>query len=233
MGENIIPLADLRYETFGSSGRHAPQAFRVQIPRHRLDITVPADCSLLDALEGAGVQTLHDCKRGECGLCAMDVVAVDGTIDHRERRKTRDETARQMPPQLLQRTHQLRPHRARRTREPFEAGVVGPRQQDRTAQPRSAGHAESPLQHGRRDHITHRSHPLPPHPTPLRQADAARKELGGVLHSDHITAFYAYTGWLDAQRGGAAAEREYLQKYFLSKGAPAASAPVPRATPWR
>lgn len=78
------PLADLRYETFGSSGRHAPQAFRVQIPRHRLDITVPADCSLLDALEGAGVQTLHDCKRGECGLCAMDVVAVDGTIDHRD-----------------------------------------------------------------------------------------------------------------------------------------------------
>lgn len=78
------PPADLRYETFGSSGRFAPQAFRVQIPRHQLDITVPADCSLLDALEGAGVQTLFDCKRGECGLCAMDVLAVDGTIDHRD-----------------------------------------------------------------------------------------------------------------------------------------------------
>jgi ferredoxin len=78
------PEADLRYETFGSSGRFAPQAFRVQIPRHALDITVPAGCSLLDALEGAGVQTLSDCRRGECGLCAMDVVAVDGTIDHRD-----------------------------------------------------------------------------------------------------------------------------------------------------
>lgn len=78
------PLADLRYETFGNSGRHAPQAFRVQIPRHQLDITVPADCSLLDALESAGVQTLHDCRRGECGLCAVDVLAVDGTIDHRD-----------------------------------------------------------------------------------------------------------------------------------------------------
>lgn len=76
--------ADLRYETFGSSGRFAPQAFRVQIPRHALDITVAADCSLLDALEQAGVQTLSDCKRGECGLCAMDVVAVQGQIDHRD-----------------------------------------------------------------------------------------------------------------------------------------------------
>ena len=78
------PAADLRYETFGSSGRFAPQPFRVRIPRHALDITVPADCSLLDALEQAGVQTLSDCKRGECGLCAMDVLAVDGKVDHRD-----------------------------------------------------------------------------------------------------------------------------------------------------
>jgi ferredoxin-NADP reductase len=78
------PAADLRYETFGSSGRFAPQPFRVRIPRHALDITVPADCSLLDALEQAGVQTLSDCKRGECGLCAMDVLAVEGEVDHRD-----------------------------------------------------------------------------------------------------------------------------------------------------
>jgi len=78
------PAADLRFETFGSSGRFAPQAFRVQVPRHALDIMVPAGCSLIDALEGAGVQTLSDCRRGECGLCAMDVLAVEGEIDHRD-----------------------------------------------------------------------------------------------------------------------------------------------------
>jgi vanillate O-demethylase ferredoxin subunit len=78
------PLADLRYETFGSSGRFAPQAFRVKIPRHNLDIIVPADHGLLDELERVGVQTMYDCRRGECGLCAMDVLSVDGDIDHRD-----------------------------------------------------------------------------------------------------------------------------------------------------
>ena len=77
-------LVDLRFETFGSSGRWAPQAFRVQIPRHQMDITVPADCSLLDALELAGLQTISNCRRGECGLCTMDVLAVKGEIDHRD-----------------------------------------------------------------------------------------------------------------------------------------------------
>jgi vanillate O-demethylase ferredoxin subunit len=78
------PLSDLRYETFGSSGRFAPQAFRVKIPRHHLDITVPADNGLLDELEMAGVQAIYDCRRGECGLCAMDVIAFKGDIDHRD-----------------------------------------------------------------------------------------------------------------------------------------------------
>jgi vanillate O-demethylase ferredoxin subunit len=39
---------------------------------------------LLDALESAGVETIFDCRRGECGLCAMDVLALDGEIDHRD-----------------------------------------------------------------------------------------------------------------------------------------------------
>lgn len=76
--------SDLRYETFGSSGRLAPQAFRVRVPRHQMDIMVAADCSLLDALDAAGVQTISDCKRGECGLCAMEVLGLQGEIDHRD-----------------------------------------------------------------------------------------------------------------------------------------------------
>ena len=78
------PLPDLRYETFGSSGRFAPQAFRVQMPRHKLDITVEAQTSLLETLETAGINAMYGCRRGECGLCAMNVLALDGEIDHRD-----------------------------------------------------------------------------------------------------------------------------------------------------
>lgn len=78
------PLADLRFETFGSSGRLPTQGFRLRVPRHALEIEVPANTTLLEALEAAGVQTLWDCRRGECGLCAMDVTALEGEIDHRD-----------------------------------------------------------------------------------------------------------------------------------------------------
>lgn len=77
-------MSDFRYETFGSSGRFAPQAFRVMVPRHGLDIIVDQDTGLLDALELNGIQTLSDCRRGECGLCAMDVLQLTGEIDHRD-----------------------------------------------------------------------------------------------------------------------------------------------------
>ena len=78
------PLADLRFETFGSSGLRASQAFQVLVPRNRLDITVAQDASLLETLKLAGVQAMYGCRRGECGLCAMDVLALDGEIDHRD-----------------------------------------------------------------------------------------------------------------------------------------------------
>ena len=78
------PIADLRFETFGSSGRLPTQPFRLKLPRHGVDIIVPSDTTLMDALEQAGVPMIYDCRRGECGLCAMDVLAVQGEIDHRD-----------------------------------------------------------------------------------------------------------------------------------------------------
>ena len=55
-----------------------------ELPRHGLKLDVPADRTLLDVLNEAGVDTLFDCQRGECGLCAVDVLAVQGRIDHRD-----------------------------------------------------------------------------------------------------------------------------------------------------
>ena len=78
------PATALRYETFGSSGRHAPEPFRVRVPRHGVDLVVPETRTLLEALSEAGVDVMWDCRRGECGLCALDVLEVAGEIDHRD-----------------------------------------------------------------------------------------------------------------------------------------------------
>jgi ferredoxin-NADP reductase len=74
----------LRFETFGSSGRFAPESFRVRIPRIGLEVTVPHDVSMLEALEHAGADMMFDCRRGECGLCEVKVLEVQGAIDHRD-----------------------------------------------------------------------------------------------------------------------------------------------------
>jgi ferredoxin-NADP reductase len=78
------PVARLRFETFGNSGRYASEAFTVKIPRLGLEIDVPANQTLLAALEAAGVAMISDCRRGECGLCALNIREVNGIVDHRD-----------------------------------------------------------------------------------------------------------------------------------------------------
>jgi ferredoxin-NADP reductase len=74
----------LRFETFGNTGAQPAEAFWVELPRHGLRFEVPAERSLLDMLEANGVQCLSECLRGECGLCAVDILEVRGSIDHRD-----------------------------------------------------------------------------------------------------------------------------------------------------
>ena len=78
------PATSLRYETFANSGRHAPEPFWVRVPGHGVEIVVPENKTMLDALNQAGVEVMWDCLRGECGLCAVDIVEVNGGIDHRD-----------------------------------------------------------------------------------------------------------------------------------------------------
>ncbi len=79
------PVQALRIETFGAGGAQAAQAFQVSLPRHGLQLTVPAERSLLEVLQDHGVEMLSDCLRGECGLCAIDVLKLEaGDIDHRD-----------------------------------------------------------------------------------------------------------------------------------------------------
>ncbi|WP_333823159.1 PDR/VanB family oxidoreductase [Pinisolibacter sp.] len=69
---------DFRFENFGGHSDAGTASFTVAVPRHGLEITVPADKSMLEAMEGAGLDLMSFCLRGECGLCALPVVAVEG-----------------------------------------------------------------------------------------------------------------------------------------------------------
>lgn len=71
----------LRFESFGACSK--TKAFTAVVPRFGLEIEVPANLSLLDALEQAGVEVMSGCRRGECGLCQLDVLE-PCNIDHQD-----------------------------------------------------------------------------------------------------------------------------------------------------
>jgi vanillate monooxygenase ferredoxin subunit len=79
-----LPPANLRYETFGSSGWFEPEEFVARVPQRGLETTVRPGETLLEALTRAGLDLMYDCRKGECGLCLLDVSCVDGTLDHRD-----------------------------------------------------------------------------------------------------------------------------------------------------
>lgn len=79
-----LPQANLRYETFGNSGWFAASEFTVRIPRLGVEATVGTGQSMLQALEDAGVDMMSDCRKGECGLCEVKLLDIDGIVDHRD-----------------------------------------------------------------------------------------------------------------------------------------------------
>ena len=58
---------------------------RLASPALDREVVVGEDESMLDALEDAGVEVMWDCRKGECGLCAVrGARGCDGQIDHRD-----------------------------------------------------------------------------------------------------------------------------------------------------
>ena len=74
---------NIHFELFA---RAAPQsgdvAFEVEIAATGAVHTIPADQSIIEALEAAGLDLMYDCQRGDCGICQTDVVS--GVPDHRD-----------------------------------------------------------------------------------------------------------------------------------------------------
>lgn len=75
---------NLRFETFGNSGWFTPEQFSVSIPRLGVSTEIGQNESILEALEKLGVEMMSDCRRGECGLCQVNVLHTEGQIDHRD-----------------------------------------------------------------------------------------------------------------------------------------------------
>jgi vanillate O-demethylase ferredoxin subunit len=79
-----LSLPNLRFETFGNSGWFAPEEFTVSVPRLQLETVVRPGETMLEALEAAGADMMYDCRKGECGLCEVRVLHLNGAIDHRD-----------------------------------------------------------------------------------------------------------------------------------------------------
>jgi ferredoxin-NADP reductase len=75
----------LQFETFASGGRFEPEQFVARLAdQDGREVVVRRNRTLLDALKDEGVDMMWDCLRGECGLCAVHVLDVEGELDHRD-----------------------------------------------------------------------------------------------------------------------------------------------------
>lgn len=82
--ERELSFPNLRYETFGNSGWYDPEEFVVKVPRLNLEVKVGQGRSMLEALEDAGADMMFDCRKGECGLCEVRILKLEGSVDHRD-----------------------------------------------------------------------------------------------------------------------------------------------------
>lgn len=73
----------LRFELFtATTPKAGDQSFEVVLKSTGESFLIPRDKSILDVLIEAGKDPLHDCKRGDCGICQVQVL--EGVPDHRD-----------------------------------------------------------------------------------------------------------------------------------------------------
>jgi ferredoxin-NADP reductase len=82
------PTGALRVERFAAKPSTGPApdvtdtSFEVTLARSGVTLEVPADQSILDVIEDAGISVLASCCEGICGTC--ETVVLDGIPDHRD-----------------------------------------------------------------------------------------------------------------------------------------------------
>ncbi|QAA95021.1 PDR/VanB family oxidoreductase [Pollutimonas thiosulfatoxidans] len=86
------PQDHLHFELFvNATPQLGDRAFEIELRQSGQVLQVPADKTILEVLEEAGCDPLFDCRRGECGVCQVAVLA--GTPDHRDYYLSDDERA--------------------------------------------------------------------------------------------------------------------------------------------
>lgn len=85
------PDENLHSERFLSPAGGEP--FSVVLQKAGITCEVRSDQSLLEAIEGAGVDAPFLCRGGACGQCETEVLKADGTLEHKDHYLTEEEHA--------------------------------------------------------------------------------------------------------------------------------------------
>ncbi|KHL12473.1 ferredoxin-NADP reductase [Mumia flava] len=89
------PVGSLHVERFAPKEREVDPdgetSFVVELVESALEVTVPPDRTILDAVRDAGVDVLSSCEEGTCGTCETGVLG--GRVDHRDSLLTAAEQA--------------------------------------------------------------------------------------------------------------------------------------------
>ena len=73
----------VKFEIFSAPAAQSnDHAFDLVLNRSGQTLRVASDQTILDCVEMHGFDALSDCRRGECGVCVVDVV--EGEVDHRD-----------------------------------------------------------------------------------------------------------------------------------------------------
>ncbi len=76
------PDSHVHWEKF--SAPPVGDAFDVFLARAKLAVHVPADRSLMESIEAAGVEVPYLCRGGVCGFCRTRVLELDGDLVHND-----------------------------------------------------------------------------------------------------------------------------------------------------
>ncbi len=83
IGETLgINSAQIHFESFGASPIDGDSEIEVTLKKSAMVVIVKQSQTILEALIEKNISVPHDCKRGECGMCAVEVIK--GNVDHRD-----------------------------------------------------------------------------------------------------------------------------------------------------